>query len=322
MFAGKKLILSIFIGIAFCYGLSADDIMGTYFNTEELNNRIKQYNVNVSNLIPDSSTLQNVWTFVPTESQYWFGAGLNFSFTFLERKLVSSALSGTENFGQKQGYNDLSQFPMAIPYLPGASFDIRVGFGKIDVGLCGMWLDDNQLADTAGIFLGEGNNFTYKMFGADVRYLVLKRRGPIPDVTVQAGYYFTWMSFGITAGYYDSEKVNAEFRNDSYLLSVQASYNLAGFIRPYVGAKYIVSKTDSSFMWETHRPILINNDPYPNGAIYSSGAKDGDSMSYLQITAGLGLSFLYQDLISIGGAYNVVTNHFGVNISARMILGY
>jgi hypothetical protein len=321
MLAKKRLILTLFLGIAFYYWLSADDIMNTYFNTEELNNRINKYNVNVSNLIPDSSTLQNVWAYVPDENKVWFGAGLNFSFTFLERKLVSSALNGAEDFGQKQGYNDLSQFPMAIPYLPGASFDLRVGFGKFDVGLCGMWLDDNQLADTVGVFLGDGNNFTYKMFGMDVRYLALRRRGPIPDVTVQAGYYFTWMSFGITAGnYYSSEKVNAEFRNDSYLFAVQASYNLVGIIRPYFGLKYIISKTDSSFMWETHRPILINNDPYPDGAIYSSGAKGGDLLSYFQITAGFGLSLIYQDLITIGGAYNVVTNHFGVNVCARMIM--
>jgi len=318
MLTGKRLVIALFLGIVCCYGLFAVDIMDTYFDTDELNNRIKQYIVNVSNLIPDSTTLQNVWSYIPDGDGFWYGIGMNFSFTFLERKLVSRALNGSEGFGEKQSYNDLSQFPGAIPYLPGASFDLRAGFRGIDVGLCGMWLDKNKLADTVGSFLGENNHFTYKMFGFDVRYLVLKEKGYIPAVTVQGGYYFTWMSFGITAG--DTEKVNAEFRNDSYLIAAQASYNLAHFIRPYLGTKLIISQTDSSFKWETHRPILIKGEPYPNGAIYSSGARDGEYFAYFQITAGLGLSFLFPDIITIGGAYNVVTNHFGLNVSARLIM--
>ena len=316
----KRLILALFLGIAFCRGLFADDIMNTYFDTDELNSRIKQYTVNVTNLIPDSTTLQNVWTYVPSGNKFWYGMGFNLSFTFLERKLISGALYGAENFGAKQGYNDLSQFPGAIPYLPGTSFDFRAGMSRFDVGFCGMWLDNNQLADTAGIFLGEGNNFTYKMLGLDVRYLVYKGKRKYPTVAVQGGYYFTWMSFGITAGNNDNERVNAEFRNDSYFAAVQVSYFLAGIFRPYLGAKLIVSKTDSSFEWETHRPVMIKGEPYPDGAIYSSGARDGDTFAYFQITAGFGLSLMYPDLITIGGAYNVVTNHFGLNISARLIM--
>jgi len=320
LLAKKRLILALFLGFCICRGLSADDILNTYFDTDELNGRIKQYIVNVSNLIPDSTTLQNVWSYVPSGNKFWYGFGFNLSFTFLERRLVSSALNGAENFGATQDYNDLSQFPMAIPYLPGACFDLRGGMGRFDVGLCGMLLDNNQLADTAGIFLGEGNNFTYKMIGLDARYLVYKGKRKYPTVTVQGGYYFSWMSFGITAGNNDNERVNAEFKNDSYLLAVQASYFLAGFFRPYMGAKLIISKTDSSFEWETHRPVMIKGDSYPDGAIYSSGARNGDPFAYFQITAGFGLSLIYPDFITVGGAYNVVTNHFGLNVSARMIM--
>jgi hypothetical protein len=317
----KQLGIALILWAVCCRGLFAGDIMDTYFDTDELNNRIRQYIVNVSNLIPDSTTLQNVWSYIPEGEKFWWGAGLNVSFTILERRLISGVLKGAEGFGDKQEYNDLSQFPTAIPYLPGVSFDLRGGMKRFDVGLCGMWLENNKLADWVGSFIGENNHFTYKMFGFDVRYLLLEEKGYIPAVTVQGGYYFTWMSFGISAGDYNTEKVNAEFRNDSYLLAAQASYKLAKIIRPYLGLKVIISKTDSSFSWETHRPVMVKGQPYPDGAIYESGATDGELHSYFQITGGIGLILIQElpDIITIGGAYNVVTNHFGLNISARFI---
>ena len=315
----KRGSVALMLGVVLCSGLFANDnIMDTYFEGDELNRRIRTYIVNVSNLIPDSTTLQNVWSCPPGTL---FGIGVNGSITLLERKLASSVLDGVEGFGGN--HLDLSQFPEAIPFLPGLAFDMRVGVKRMDVGFTGMWLDENILADNVGTtFLGDGSHFSYRAFGLDLRYALVQesKDSPlVPAVTLQGGYYFTWMGFGISAG--DTEKVSVDFRNDSILLAVQVSKNLP-IITPFLGMKAIFSKTDSGFIWETHRPVMVKGEPYPDGVRYKSGGTDGDYYSYFQVYGGLGIDFLFEHLITVGGAYNVMTNHFGINLAARLVFNF
>jgi len=328
----KRRCVALLLGMVLCGGLFAQNILDTYFDGDELNRRLRNYTTNVSNLIPDSTTLSNVWS-APPSAGVMFGAGVNGSITLLDRKKVGSLIDSAEGFGGS--HKDLSEFPEAIPFLPGASVDVRAGGANVDVGLCGMWVDTGILLENLGTgFLGDGSSFSYRSFGIDVRAVLIREREDdilfglvdiggaadfVPTVTLQAGYYFTWFDFGIEAG---KEKASVEFRNDSYLLALQTSYTLgdARFgVTPYVGAKVIFSNTDSGYSWKTDRPVVVQGQPYPDGARHTSGGIDGDTYTYFQIYGGVGVSLIFSHLLTVGVAYNVNTSHFGVNAAVRVL---
>jgi len=329
----KRGVAVLLLGLGLCYGLFAQD--EAFFDGDALNQRLRNYTVNVSNLIPDSTTLSNIWSAPPGESN--FAVGVNGSVTFLDRKKVSSLLDGTEGFGGD--HTDISQFPEAIPFLPGAAADLRMGGRNFDIGLCGMWVDSGILLDKLGsTFLGDGSNFSYRSFGVDARTVIVRERSEdilfgfvgipyfvanvMPTITLQAGYYFTWVGFGIEAEtQLGMEKVHIDFRNDSYLFALQASYEeLIPIVKPYLGMRMILSKTDSGFSWETHAPTEVKGIKFPNGGKYSSGGIDGETYAYFQIYGGIGLNLLFFDhIVTLGFAYNTVTNHFGVNGAVRLL---
>jgi len=330
----KKLVVLLFVGFFFCGQVFANDIMNSYFNGDDLNRKINSYVSNVSSLIPDTSTLQDVWAYAPGSygfSKGWFGGGFNGSICFLDRTKVGSLAGGVESFGA--GNLDLTQFPEGVPFLPGISFDLKGGFnlGKfktMDFGVSGMWVDDTILADNDIVFFGEGSSFSLKALGFNIRYSVLQEKLLLPSVTVQAGYYFTMYNFGITAttgG--NNENVSVDFRSDSFLFGVQASKNLiATLLTPYAGLKLLISKTDSEFEWHTKRAVMLRDEPYLNGVSYYSASSDGDVQVYGQFYAGLGVSIPTDNaasryIFTLGGAYTMGTNHFSLNAAVRMLIG-
>jgi len=329
----RKIVLLLVMGIFVCGGLFASDfdIFDTYFNGDELNDRINRYIKSVSNLIPDTSTLQNVWARVP-KGGFYLGMGMNGSMAFLSRTEVGSFISGGSNaFGADN--IDLAQFPDGVPFLPGISLDVRIGISNLDVGVSGMWIDEKALRDMDITFFGEGSTFALQSLGFDVRYTLMLHKvltgnqfKPFlfqlwPYFTFQAGYYYTAHRFGITA---DSlgrkESVDVDFRNDSFLLGLQISRDFFNLIAPYAGFKVIISKTDSEFTWETNRPVMISGRPYFSGAKYESAGKQGGVDGFSQLVFGLDLSYnLYS--MSLGAAYTLGTDHFSINAAFRVVVG-
>ena len=319
------------VNLLLCGGLFAQDLMDTYFNGDELNQRIRRYVSNVSDLIPDTATLQNVWSYAPgaLNFDFWLGAGINGSMAFIDRQKIGSVLDGNESFGADN--IDLAQFPDGIPFLPGVTVDLRGGSGNMDFGLTGMWLDEQILSDNFGAtFFGEGSSFALRSLGFDVRYVILKEKSKniLPTVTLQGGYFFTHIGFGISveeAG--KRENVNVIFRNDSYLFGAQVSKeNILPYITPYAGFKMIISKTNSEFDWKTTRPVMISGRPYLNGVEYYAAGREGNVQVFNQVYAGVGISVyynnLYNHLVTIGGAYTLGTNHFSINAAVRMVYGF
>jgi len=329
MFTKKRIAAVFILGLILCTGLFAQNILEQYFDGDLLTQQISSYVTNVSNLMPDSTTLQNVWSYSPSTKAAFGGIGVNGSVTLLERRLASKIGEAALQFGGS--HMDLSQFPESIPFLPGIAIDLRGGVGYFDVGVTGMWVDDDIVSEWAGVsFLGDGSHIAYRSIGIDVRYTFIREgqnslfgKIPVPgilmpSVTFQAGYCFTWMQFGIEAG--STERVNVDFRNDSIFFALQASKTLPILLTPYFGMKMIFSKTDSGFTWETHRPVLFRGNPYLSGAIYNSGVNEGDFYTYFQIYGGFGIDLMFPHLITIGAAYNVVTEHFGINLSIRLLI--
>jgi hypothetical protein len=322
----KKIVIALVMGVFLCSGLFAWDVMDTYFNGDLLNSRINKYVINVSNLIPDATTQLNVWSYAPGAfgGGGWFGAGINANATFYDRTQVGSVMRGVEAFGADN--IDLAQFPEAIPFLPAVSFDLRFGSRNGDLGITGMWLDENILAEYVGTtFFGEGSSFALRLLGFDYRYALVKEKkgAPYPSVTLQAGYYYTAMHFSISATEDGkTESVMVDFRNDSFLFGVQiAKEKLVPLFTPYAGFKVIFSKTDSEYEWMTSRPVIINDEPFLGGAHYFSRGRVGDYKTYSQLYAGVGFHFLFNHLATIGAAYTLGTDHFSINAAVRILFG-
>jgi len=315
--------IALIMGIFLCGWLFAQsaggliDITNQNLNGDELNKLIRRYVSNVSNLIPDSTTMQNLWAVSPDYNRFW-GVGANGSFTFLDRTQTTKLLDGPPSFG---GSNmDLGSFSEGLPYLPALALDMRGGYRGFDIGLTGMYFTPEMLQMISDSVLGEGSNFTYGMGGIDLRYTYVPiiGRAVLPNFTVQAGYFFTYMDFGFKSG--GTEEVEINFRNDTYLVALQISKQLGtyGFaLIPFVGGKVLFSKTNSGFSWETNRPVSLKGEIYPDGLGYHSGANEGEHLMYFQVYGGLGIQLLGFVDVTAGVAYNVITEHFGVSASVR-----
>ena len=319
----RRLIIILTLGLLFCGNLFSQDILDTYLNGNDLNNRINNYIKNVSGLIPETTTLQNVWHLAPAGNKFYFGAGANGNIAFINKKKIGGFLAGSDGFGANN--IDLTQFPETIPFLPGLGLDARIGFKNFDFGVTGTWIGESALSGMNVNIFGEGSTFALQSFGIDARYtLKLKiMKSPLwPNITFQAGYFFTRLHFGMSAEEGGrSEGVRVDFRNDSYLLGLQVSKDFLGsLITPYGGLKMIIHKTNSQFEWHTNRPVSMNGLLYPNGLEYYSKGNEGDTKVYSQFYFGLGIYLVNAVSFSVGGAYTF-GNHFSLTASMRYVMG-
>jgi len=331
----KRFLAAFVTGILLSGGLFAQ-IIDKNLDGNALNSKILNYIDNMAMLIPDSTTTQNIWSKVPKYNETYFGVGVNGSFTMSEKTMMGQLLMQREEatgFGGKNG--DVMSLPSGIPFLPTASFDLRVGVKGFDFGIAGMWASADVIPELATI-IGEDSDYTHRTLGFDFRYTLFndgsnvflgkpakwissKVAPLIPAVTFQVGYYFTWMSVGFASTSQQTEKVIIDLRNDSYFFAMQVSKELP-IITPYFGLRVIKSNTDSEFEWETWRDVTLDGTNYPLGAKYKSGTTVRDPLDYLHLYGGLGISYLYPHIATVGFSYNVLSQHFGINAAVRFIL--
>jgi len=326
------LIMGVFLGGSL-FAIDAEDLPP--LDGDALNKALTTYITNVARLVPNSSTTQNVWSFPPRTDRGYFGVGVNGSFTMSDRTMVSQLDNAGAGFGGKE--IDMASIPESIPFLPAGSVDVRFGRRNSDIGITGMWLSADMIPQLSN-FMGEDSDYTYRMLGFDYRLLLIKEGTNVifgkeigflparlmPSISVQAGYYFTWMTFGFSSTYMLSgdevtDSIDIDFRTDSYFFAVQLSKDLP-FIKPFVGFKPIFSSTNSEFSWIANRPVTLGGTEYGLGATYNSGTHNRDTMTYLHLYGGVGLTFIFPHIITAGFAYNVVTEHFAVTAAVRIIL--
>jgi len=308
----KKNVCVLFVivcGIQAVFAQNSADI-DTFLDGDKLNDSIGTYIKNVSRIIPDSATLQNLWARSPSWNMAW-GLGVTGSITVEERKQLGSILSTKDGFG---GTNmDLSNFPSSVPFVPAGSVDLRIGIPRIpvDIGFSGLWYN---FKDLESIF-GDGTDFTYWTAGADIRGgLPQQTFGSFfPGIFLIGGYYFSSMTLGFKAT--ETEKVNLDMRNDSYFLALQISEAGLPVVTPFAGFKAIWSKTDSDYNWETGRPARFGGKDYLMGLKYEAAGLDAPTLLYLHVYGG---TSLFGDLITLAASYNIMTSHFGVELSMRL----
>jgi len=324
----KRIAAVLLVGVFICAGLFADEEIPVYvFQGDALNTQIKKYVNNISKLIPDSVTTQNIWSHAPRSGRGMIGFGLNASITMPETSILSQLENSAKGFG---GANvDLSKFPESIPFFPAFAIDIRGGGKFFDVGLTGMWADTNAieaLSDIVG-----GSYYAHRTIGIDGRVGLLSdgessffgrafRGGGIfiPAVVFQMGYYFTWMSLGFPANMH-TDSINMEFRNDAYFFALQVSKKLLrGLLNPFLGLKLIISSTVTEYNWSSKQKVNFRDEVWEAGAKYSSGTDTRDTFTYLHLYGGLGVKYSMFDL-TIGLSYNLISEHLAVSAAVRMI---
>jgi hypothetical protein len=284
--------------------------------------RINAYIVNVSNLLPDSVTQQNIWAAGPVNSVLW-GLGMSGNLTFFNKKSLGSMADSTAEFSGAGA--DLESFPTNIPFLPGVSVDLRGGTRlfntplAFDIGLSGMYYNASSI-------LPKGNTFITWTFGFDVRVSILQEGmfgGISPALFAQGGYYFNSLRMGFEANWdamyggetrHFDEYVKMNFRTGTVFGAVQVSKKLSIFT-PYFGYKGIVCDKDSDFSWGTSRNVQFRGTTYPKGMDYKSGGIDGEPKLYHELYGG---TALFGQFITLGIAYNFITEHLGINLSLKI----
>jgi signal transduction histidine kinase len=300
---------------------------------DEVMERVDAYITNVSNLIPDSITQQNIWANGPFNSGS-FGIGISGSLTMFNKKSLGGIVDSTQDFTGKGA--DLQSFPTNIPFLPAASIDMRFGgptwnssiealrYIAYDIGLSGFVFDSSWVS-----LLPEGNRLFYWTAGADLRVSILQEwmlGGLSPSLFVQGGYFFSSFDWSFEAKWnaeYDGgmrdfdEYVNMLFRTQTFFGAVQVAKKLFIFT-PFFGYKVIICDKDTDFTWGTSRSVSIQGNAYPLGLDYQSAGNNGDYKFYHEIYGGVSVSFLFPQFLTIGAAYNLITEHFGANVAIRL----
>jgi hypothetical protein len=106
-----------------------------------------------------------------------------------------------------------------------------------------------------------------------------------------------------------------DFRAQVVFGSVQISKTLFNFITPYLGYKAIICDKDTDFEWGTSRSVSFRGNAYPMGMDYKSAGNDGAAKLYHEVYGGLGI---FRQFITLGAAYNFITEHAGVNVSVKL----
>jgi hypothetical protein len=313
-------VLSLFLlgaGIA----LSAQSMDGSIVNS-----KVAGYADNVSKLIPDVITMQNVWAGAPTKAGS-FGLGVTANGAVFSMNKIDDALNGYNQFAGKAA--SLDSFPDSILFLPAGAGEMRISLPKIpiDIGLTGMGYN-------LGNLIGSDSQYLFWTGGADIRVdvvglilLPIENRAArsntqsavkdfwlIPRLTLIGGYYLSGMRFDFTA---NGENVWFDFKTDTYFFGAQITENLK-IIRLFGGVRVVGSGTNIQYGWETDKPIRFEGTIYAQGAAYTSPVKQGDDFLYFQVYGGLSL---FGDFLTAGAMYNIITQHVGVSASVRLRFG-
>jgi hypothetical protein len=300
--------LSLFL-LGACVALSAQSIDGFIVDS-----KVAEYADNVSKLIPDVITMQNVWAGAPTKAGS-FGLGVTANGAVFSMNKIDDAINGYDQFAGKAA--SLDNFPDSILFLPAAAGEMRISLPKIpiDIGLTGMGYN-------LGGLIGSDSQYLFWTGGVDLRVdivgLFLLRSSKdlwfIPRLTFIGGYYLSGMQFDFTA---NEENVWFDFKTDTYFLAVQITQNLK-VIRFFGGVRAMGSGTNIQYGWETDKPIRFEGTTYEQGAKYTATVKQGDDFLYFQVYGGLSL---FGDFLTVGAMYNIMTQHVGVSASVRLRFG-
>ncbi len=218
---------------------------------------------------------------------------------------VSGGVTKLSMGGINTVFNELNGkdlYPKSSFVLPSAAIEARLGgiFLPFDIGFKILPVKYNLKA--AGD-LSSALSIDYLMWGADIRFALIKEKVIIPAVSVGAGYTYIGGKLGaeFSAAEFGSAKSEVEFKSHTADIQLQVSKKIF-FLRPYAGVKLLMSGTESRWTMGSE----------------SGTAKTGFTFG-TQVYGGLGVDIFVVKL-DFGASYNVVNQIWGVKGGLRVQL--
>jgi hypothetical protein len=320
----KKLVLAVFC-MAVLGGLGFSVDMSDLDKLQDAERQMKDYMPSFIKIFPDTAVQQNV------QPKAWIGYLYQDPFPQITKKsgktakelphftvgvnLGASLVStGTLNkIGDTLGQGEVIPFPV-LP-LPSISADVRIG--GIKTGGVDLPFDLGFSFFSLNLDLGAiaGGDTTLELkwtnWGVDARYLVLRQKGIIPDVSVGAGFAQWLLDL-------DAAVIKTEISTNTVYVSGQASYTLNFFI-PYLGLKMMTGANKGNATLTLDKYIDPDYAGYVPEDQKSRTFDKEDRFFQMQIFGGFGFDWLVFQT-SIGASIDVFTGIPGLNFTTRFSL--
>ena len=320
----KKLVLAVLCA-AVLGGLGFSQNLSDLDKLEDAERQMKDYFSSFIKVLPDVAVQQNV------QPKAWIGYLYQDPFPQITKRSgktarelphftvglvnVGAGLLSTDalnKIGKTLGQEEAIPLPV-LPF-PSVSFDLRIGGIKtgpvdlpFDLGFSFFTLN-LDLGSLVGGDAGLGLKLTN--WGIDARYLVIRQRGAIPDVS--AGVGFAHWLLGL-----DAQVINTTLSTNTFYVSGQASYTLNFFV-PYLGLKMMTGANKGNVKLTLDK-FLGEAGKYASEDQKSRTVDREDPFFQMQIFGGFGFDWLVFQT-SIGASIDVFTGTPAFNFITRFSL--
>lgn len=298
-----------------------NSMTSTGFSYSSLSTGLNDFCDALSDSIPNSQSLQNVW------AESWIGhifpglhigGGLNVGAASLDVSALKSAASSLDLDGA-------SDIPSTLAF-PTVAADLRVGgfILPFDVGLSFMTLSPfESLIDSA---LGDAPiNFSYYSIGGDVRYAIIKGMPFGFKVSGLGGLYYTSGDVNLKASE-SSSSAALDFSATTFYLGAQASAKFLILV-PFAGTRLMFTSSDVNWTVTPDWMSLLNSNatgPTETALLsllpskFSGGSENGffDHIRP-QIYGGLGLDLFLLNVTAVA-SYDFLSDVFGAALNLRL----
>lgn len=269
-----------FFAALFSLALCAPFFSFDFYNGNEVNLRLSEFANGINETLPVAATQQNVYSSAwigkvfPSAPPH-FAIGVEAGVT----KLDMEPLKQMAQMFSVTGLPSLMVFPTLTA-------NARVGglFLPFDVGFSAMGMDLSKLDSIA-----DGLGIQFFNIGGDVRWALLKGDGPLPQISLGAGYYY--MGGKVS---YNKDGLYARLNYGTHTAFAQAQISKTLlFFTPYVGFRAITCKSSSDWQWFV-TPQRIAQSAYYSGNVFAG--QGNDSLKWFdkvmtQVYGGFGLNF-------------------------------
>ena len=275
------------------------------YTSYDVNKKLSDFCDDLNLTLPNAATQQNVY------SKAWIGKLFpsvppHFA-VGVEAGVTKFNLSPLKDMAQIFGVNGL---PSQLVY-PTITANARIG-GLVlpfDVGFSAMYLDLSNMDSVA-----DGLGLNFFDIGGDIRWAILKGDGPLPQISVGFGYYYTSGKISYAK---DGLAANVNYSAQTMFLQAQISKTII-FCTPYLGFRGIVSECDTDWLWLASAAKVASSSLYGDLAFYGAGQNKTSFFDKImpQVYGGFGMNFGFFAL-NLGAAYEFVNNIWGADISLR-----
>ena len=275
------------------------------FTGRDVNDKLGSFSDILNSTLPNAATQQNVY------SSAWIGKLFPSAPPHLAvgveagvSRLDMAPLKEAAEIFNARGLPDLLVFPTVT-----ANFRLGGLLLPFDIGFSAMYLDLKNMDSIA-----EGLRIKFFNIGADIRWAVLKGDGPLPQISLGAGYYY--MSGGVS---FDKEgfAVNLDYKCQTAFAQVQISKTFI-FFTPYLGFRGIVSKGDTDWFWQASAEKIAGAPSYFDAAFAGSGSRRVNWFGQFlpQVYGGFGFNIGFFAL-NFCASYEFINKNWGGDFSLR-----